>query len=48
MKKKARSKWYESETLEDVDSANDLALLESTTAESQLNCLKWATKGIGL
>ena len=48
--KKAKSKWYPTETITDVDYAGDLALLvnASAQAESLLHKLEQAARGIGL
>ena len=48
--KKARSKWYLTETITDADYADDLALLvnTSTQAESLLHSPEQAVRGISL
>ena len=47
---KEKSRRYLAQTITNTDYADDIALLENSSAqaESQLHCLKWATGGIGL
>ena len=47
--KKARSRWYPTETMKNVDDADDLVLLANTPAQAvfQLHCLEEVARGIG-